>query len=160
MDTDASEGFTVLQGVGKGRHPATLGSKALGAHAVADAVHRRWSPYIAEIHEAPRMISVMLKAINAPPNNTMRSIQALSVHMPSLLGHTADETDQVIRNFGSMVRGQRRNDIFVGMGVNFSLTELQATPGAVGRAALRYHPLVLQHESKLPNSCSRCPAFA
>lgn len=92
-DSDASGSFTLLHTVDKGRHSATLGSRTPRCSRYCrasprDNLHRR-DP------RSPHMLSAMSKAINAS-DNTMRSVQLMSAHMPSLLGHIAEEIDQVI----------------------------------------------------------------
>lgn len=136
-DTDAgsssTDGFSILHNIGRGGHSVVIGSRYRGTHAAGVAIHRRWAPCIAEVHESPRVLSVMLKTMDAD-TNTVRNIQVISAHLPSLLGHTADEIDQTIRHFAEKVRGQRRNEIFVGMDANFTLSERQVSAGVVGTA--------------------------
>lgn len=137
VDSDSAPSFTILHGVGKGRHSVIVGSRTQGAHAVAVVVHHRWVPHIA--------------------SDISRNIEVMFVHMPSLLGHTAGEIHQVIRNFGKLVRGQRRHDIFIGMDANFALTERQATPGVVGQALPHDHTPSLQAQELMTEFIQQGP---
>lgn len=86
------------------------------------AIRRRGEALLTEVHARPGVLSVMLNSLDT--NGEHRSLQAISAHFPSMVGHPIEEAEITMWHSAALGRGHRRKAIYAGLDTNSEFDSL------------------------------------
>lgn len=111
-------------------HIVAIAPRRRGQHSTAIAVHRRLTPSVLTYGHHERLSTCTLRTTHSSSHNTF-DIQIVNIHLPSSIGHTIDELDDVLRKADDIIGGKRHIRVLMG---DFN-TELRTSAPALSSAA-------------------------